>query len=72
MATRIIVNRIAVHTGAYEPPKEWQRNTIGLAVVYMHVLGEVLNKTTLPYLERAAGVVHSRLLLYKPHCTIAN
>ena len=33
-----------------------------------YVLGKVL-KATLPYLERAAGVVHSRLLLYKPHCT---
>ena len=39
---------------------------VGLAIAY--VLGEVL-KITLPYLECAAYAVHSRLFLYKPHCT---
>ena len=43
-------------------------NGVNLVDPLQYVLGEVL-KATLPYLESAAGVVHSRLLLYKPHCT---
>ena len=49
-----------IHTRVYKPPEGRRRNIRLPQVGPYYVLGEVL-KTVLPYLERAADAMHSRL-----------